>query len=96
MLASRVSALVLDRCAGNEHVSPPAVPQTKTKVYVLEIHEELVIETADVVERCAAHENARTTEPPGIALGVIVGELVVSASPRISGDEVAQQCVTDS
>ena len=76
-------AFVLNRCAGYKHIAPTAAAKSKTQVYVLEIHEEALIKSANVIKRGSPHEETRATEPPSVALGVIVRGLVVAASPRV-------------
>ena len=96
VLSGRMTALVLDRCARHKDVAPTAEAQSETEVYILEIHEESVIKTANGFKRRSPHEDTRATEPPCVALDGIVGGLVVVASPRVGRCEVAQQRVADS
>ena len=54
-------AFVLNRCARYKHIAPTASAESKTQVYVLEIHEEPVIKPANIIKCCSPHEDARAT-----------------------------------
>ena len=76
-------AFVFDRRGRDEDAPPPRVSETKTEVDVLEVHEEVVVKTADRLESLTANEHARTAQPARVSLPVVRGSLVVTTRPRI-------------